>query len=96
MPGDPLGSENLAIRDMRCASSTVVGRDPGPAVLKNVHLDGARVMGTDGRIPYENGIFDMLYCDYVLEHVENPERSLAEVHRVLRPGGSSFFRTPNA
>jgi 2-polyprenyl-3-methyl-5-hydroxy-6-metoxy-1,4-benzoquinol methylase len=40
-------------------------------------------------------LFDTVYCDYVLEHVERPEGFLLEVFRVLKPGGAFFFRTPN-
>ena len=37
----------------------------------------------------------MVYCDYVLEHVEKPIEFLAEIYRVLKPGSSFLFRTPN-
>ena len=39
------------------------------------------------RIPFEESRFDLVYCSQVLEHVRRPEPLLAEVARVLRPGG---------
>jgi SAM-dependent methyltransferase len=38
-------------------------------------------------IPFEDHSFDLVYCKQVLEHVRRPEPLLAEVHRVLAPGG---------
>ena len=38
-------------------------------------------------IPFEEGSFDLVYCKQVLEHVHQPRPLLAEVHRVLAPGG---------
>jgi SAM-dependent methyltransferase len=38
-------------------------------------------------LPYADGYFDTIVADGVLEHVEDADRSLAELHRVLRPGG---------
>jgi SAM-dependent methyltransferase len=38
-------------------------------------------------LPYPDAHFDTIIADGVLEHVEDADRSLAELHRVLRPGG---------
>jgi SAM-dependent methyltransferase len=38
-------------------------------------------------IPAADGEFDSVYCKQVLEHVEQPGPLLADVARVLRPGG---------
>ena len=38
-------------------------------------------------LPFEDGAFDLVYCKQVLEHVRHPEPLLAEVRRVLAPGG---------
>ena len=95
-PGDLSGSENFTIRDMRCARGTVSGCDPDPEVLKNAELDEALVMERPGVIPFPDESFEVVYSDYVLEHVEFPKLFFAEVWRVLKPGGSFFFRTPNA
>jgi SAM-dependent methyltransferase len=40
-----------------------------------------------GRIPFADGSFDVVFCKQVLEHVEDPRLVLAEVARVLAPGG---------
>jgi SAM-dependent methyltransferase len=72
----------------------VIGVDIDPIVLENEELDEAHVI-KDGKIPLEDGTIDLIFSDYVLEHVEYPEKVMAEMFRVLRPGGSFFFRTPN-
>ncbi len=48
------------------------------------------------RFPYADGTFDLvLFCE-VLEHLTaNPVHTLAEIHRVLRPGGLLVLSTPN-
>jgi SAM-dependent methyltransferase len=73
----------------------VFGVDVDDAVLENQDVDDARVIGEDGRIPYEDERFDLIVSSYVLEHVEDPVSFFSEVARVLRPGGVFVARTPN-
>jgi ubiquinone/menaquinone biosynthesis C-methylase UbiE len=39
--------------------------------------------------------FDVVTCIEVLEHVEDVRRTIAEIHRVLRPGGTFAWTVPN-
>ncbi|HEV7887989.1 MAG TPA: class I SAM-dependent methyltransferase, partial [Acidimicrobiales bacterium] len=47
--------------------------------------------------PYDDDAFDaVLFCE-ILEHLPfDPIHTLAEIHRVLRPGGALVLTTPNA
>jgi SAM-dependent methyltransferase len=48
------------------------------------------------RFPFDDASFDLVTCCEVIEHLtENPVHLLAEVHRVLRPGGRLVVSTPN-
>ncbi len=41
----------------------------------------------DGRMPYPDGLFDLIISDQVFEHVRDQETTLREIHRILKPGG---------
>lgn len=53
------------------------------------------VRGDAESLPYVAEAFDAVAAMDFLEHVENPERIVAEVARVLAPGGLFFFHTFN-
>ncbi len=72
----------------------VIGVDIDKAVLQNQDLDKSIVIKKN-ELPFENDHFDLAWADFVLEHVETPQVLLNEVRRVLKPGASFFFRTPN-
>ena len=38
---------------------------------------------------------DVVICNQVYEHVPNPEALIAQVFRILRPGGVCYFAGPN-
>lgn len=47
-------------------------------------------------LPYGDASFDAVLSCGVLEHVQFPSRSLVELHRVLRPGGTLYvYKLPN-
>ena len=39
------------------------------------------------RLPFEDGFFDLVYSWGVIHHSESPEKIIAEIYRVLKPGG---------
>ncbi len=45
-------------------------------------------------IPFEDNTFDVVFCNHVLEHVEDDEKVLSEFYRVLKPGGWGIFQIP--
>lgn len=45
-------------------------------------------------MPFEDAGFDLVLANHVLEHVSDLGKALAEVHRVLRPGGHLIAQTP--
>ncbi|MGW8122352.1 class I SAM-dependent methyltransferase [Roseivirga echinicomitans] len=45
-------------------------------------------------IPFEANTFDVVFCNHVMEHVEDDIKSMSEIHRVLKPGGWAFIQSP--
>lgn len=46
------------------------------------------------RLPFASGSFDAVVCQAVLEHVLDPGVVVAEMHRVLKPGGLIYTEIP--
>ena len=44
---------------------------------------------------YEENSFDAVIMWHVLEHLPHPEKTLAEIRRILRPGGRLILAVPN-
>jgi SAM-dependent methyltransferase len=66
-----------------------IGLDvPGsPEAALRTRTDGEFLTFDGARIPLADGSVDLVYCKQVLEHVSAPAPLLADVRRVLRPGG---------
>jgi len=72
----------------------VIGIDRDGRVGSNPLLD-AGVQADGCALPFQDNSFDVVFSIYVLEHVERPTEFVAEIQRVLRPGGRCFMLTPN-
>lgn len=55
-----------------------------------------RPLDPDGTVPFPDAMFDVIGAKMVLEHVRQPEAFLAEVARLLKPGGHFVALTVNA
>jgi SAM-dependent methyltransferase len=75
------------------APRETVGVDIDPGVLvgqeRETHAADMR------RLPFAPASFAAVISVQSIEHVPDPERALAEVVRVLEPGGRAVFVTPN-
>lgn len=47
---------------------------------------------TDTGLP--DNAYDLIVCYHVLEHIERDDLAMAELHRILKPGGSCLIQTP--
>lgn len=61
--------------------------EPGRRVMYSC-MDGQRLALADGSI-------DLVFSFHALEHIPDPARALAEMNRVLKPGGAYCIGTPN-
>jgi demethylmenaquinone methyltransferase/2-methoxy-6-polyprenyl-1,4-benzoquinol methylase len=91
----------LVARELRGrARCSVVGIDISPGMLAAAKADGvAFVRGRAEGLPFADGRFDALTFTYLLRYVEDPPRTIAELARVVRPGGriaSLEFHVPRS
>ena len=71
----------------------VAGLDYTGLDLKPGH-DGITVQGDVTDMPFPDESFDGVVCTHVLEHVGDDRKAMAELHRVLRPGGWVVVSVP--
>jgi len=45
-------------------------------------------------IPCATHTFDVVLCNHVLEHIQEDEKAMREMFRVLKPGGRAIIQTP--
>ena len=57
---------------------------------------GAPLVGADAEgLPFRDAAFDVVVSSDVIEHLPDVERHVAEIARVLAPGGRYYLKTPN-
>jgi ubiquinone/menaquinone biosynthesis C-methylase UbiE len=82
---------------LRALGAEVIGLDRSAAMLAGASwLD--RVRGSASRLPFAGSSFDAVIAIEVLEHLPRPgiDPALAEIRRVLRPGGRLAIVDKNA
>jgi SAM-dependent methyltransferase len=52
------------------------------------------VVGCGEQMPFVDGEFDFVICTQMLEYAADPASVMAEIHRVLKPGGCLFLSVP--
>ena len=78
--------------------SEVIGVDPAVRSVaiarsraSNLHSKISFIESTAESIDLDSSTFDSVVIGYSLCTIPNPMQALAEVHRLLKPGGSLFF-----
>lgn len=73
-----------------------LGLEPNPLAARVCEEKGLPVLcGTLDSVSLEAETFDTVILSQVIEHLVDPVRSLDQVHRLLRPGGTVAIFTPN-
>jgi ubiquinone/menaquinone biosynthesis C-methylase UbiE len=57
--------------------------------------EGQFEVGDGERLPFDNASFDAVVCLGVIEYLDADGRALAEIRRVLKPGGAAVISTPS-
>jgi len=53
------------------------------------------VVGTLDPLGFASGSFDVVFSTEAIEHTPDPERSVVELYRLVKPGGQLALTTPN-
>lgn len=84
------------LRDYRDRIARVVGVDSDEeSGRENPFLDEFVAADLDELLPFDEDSFDLVYANFVVEHLKDPARGFAEWRRVLRPGGRLVLLTSN-
>jgi ubiquinone/menaquinone biosynthesis C-methylase UbiE len=92
------GPGYLAIELARLGSHHVVGLDISKTFVElateNARKAGVPIafhLGNASAMPFDSGSFDLIVCRAAFKNFSEPVRALAEMHRVLKPGGKAFI-----
>jgi ubiquinone/menaquinone biosynthesis C-methylase UbiE len=79
--GAGAGDDLRALAELVSPGGRVVGVDLNPTSAEVQRADACA-------LPFADGTFDACRCDRTLQHVADPQKALAEMVRVTKPGGT--------
>jgi SAM-dependent methyltransferase len=86
----------LVLQRVASFARTARGIDLSPGMLERARARGLDVVeGSATALPFDDASFDVAYSFKVLAHVPDLEQALAEMARVVRPGGHIVFDAYN-
>jgi SAM-dependent methyltransferase len=93
-----LGCRDGALTQAYAGGNEIVGVDADSEALAEAEKLGieTRWADLDDALPFDEAAFDVVVAGELLEHLRDPRRVVAEVRRVLRPGGTFVGSVPNA
>lgn len=73
------------------------GMDIDPELVDMNLKKGIKSLCADANhnFPYNDDFFDIIVSNQVMEHVNNTDNFLREIHRILKPSGYAIISTPN-
>jgi 2-polyprenyl-3-methyl-5-hydroxy-6-metoxy-1,4-benzoquinol methylase len=83
---------------LAAAGARVVGLELDPDAAEEARAYCAEVLVGDVEgmaLPFEPASFDAVVCGDLVEHLRDPEMTLARLRPLLRPGGRLVLSTPN-
>ena len=88
------GAMSAALADNHLDPIALTGVDVSGDMLKQAeqrldhhHLSTRFLQADVNCLPFADNTFDVVLVAHVLEHMADPKKALAELHRVLKPGG---------
>jgi SAM-dependent methyltransferase len=92
--------------DIGAGPNILIKEQPGAAfsvgldIIKDTdiyidHNTGAYVIADSRNLPFKNDSFGFVTARYIFEHLQNPENTLEEIHRILKPAGIFAMQTTN-
>ncbi len=84
------------MRILSSSARTVIGADIDLPAARSARDAGPVVVADASALPFRTSGFDVVTTFETLEHLEQREAFLAELARVLVPGGALVLSTPNA
>ncbi len=54
------------------------------------------IVDVNKKLPFKNNSFDLIWCSEVIEHLNDPAKTIGEFRRILKPGGEMIITTPNS
>src|SRR5213594_3567449 len=81
----------------KCKPTEVIGIDlaqESVAYSKKKRPDFQLAVAHAEQLPFGEATFDMVFCSEVLEHVDRPEKMLAEIRRCLKRDGYAIVEVP--
>lgn len=83
------------LRILRGKVALVIGIDVDQTAQQNPYVDEFRLIEDRHNWPVQDNSIDVVVCDHVLEHVDDPLRFFYEIRRCLVKGGVVCVRTTN-